>query len=73
MRCFTRYQNSEPKYIIYILGIGVAAEYNVGQELMESKNFKDFAEFFQGILENGRRHKIMNPGKKHLKLVFKYV
>lgn len=45
-----------------IVGIAVAAEYKIGQELIQNKNFKEYNDFYEKVLELGRRHKIMNPG-----------
>ncbi|KAI9090158.1 hypothetical protein DFS34DRAFT_637830 [Phlyctochytrium arcticum] len=44
-------------------GLVLAADYKVGQELFQDRNFQNNAEFFQEIFELGRRHKIMNPEK----------
>eukprot|EP00842_Homolaphlyctis_polyrhiza_P003835 jgi/Hompol1/4452/HPOL_000214-RA len=44
-------------------GLVLAADYKVGQELFQDRDFATNAEFFQDIFELGRRHKIMNPEK----------
>jgi hypothetical protein len=44
-------------------GLVVASDYNVGQQLVKERNFKDNEKFFRQIFEIGRRHKIMNPEK----------
>eukprot|EP00027_Filamoeba_sp_ATCC50430_P012570 CAMPEP_0168571086 /NCGR_PEP_ID=MMETSP0413-20121227/17124_1 /TAXON_ID=136452 /ORGANISM="Filamoeba nolandi, Strain NC-AS-23-1" /LENGTH=532 /DNA_ID=CAMNT_0008603867 /DNA_START=66 /DNA_END=1664 /DNA_ORIENTATION=+ len=44
-------------------GLLVASDYDLGKEVVENRNFKDNAKFFQNIFEVGRRHKIMNPEK----------
>jgi hypothetical protein len=45
-----------------LCGLVVASDYNVGQALIKSHDFCEFAEFFQDVFETGRRYKIMNPG-----------
>ncbi|TPX61712.1 hypothetical protein PhCBS80983_g00976 [Powellomyces hirtus] len=44
-------------------GLVLAADYKVGQELFQDRDFENNADFFQVIFELGRRHKIMNPEK----------
>ncbi|KAJ3165144.1 hypothetical protein HDU88_004864 [Geranomyces variabilis] len=44
-------------------GLVLAADYKIGQELFQDRDFSNNAEFFQEIFEFGRRHKIMNPEK----------
>lgn len=44
-------------------GLLVAVDYRGGQQLCKERCFKPHAEFFQEVLEIGRRHKIMNPEK----------
>ncbi|KAJ1340810.1 hypothetical protein BSLG_004592 [Batrachochytrium salamandrivorans] len=44
-------------------GLVVAADYKVGQDLFQDRDFQSNAEFFMDIFELGRRHKIMNPEK----------
>mmetsp|Transcript_21198 Transcript_21198/g.31536 ORF Transcript_21198/g.31536 Transcript_21198/m.31536 type:complete len:670 (-) Transcript_21198:12-2021(-) len=44
-------------------GLVVAADYDAGQKLIASRDFKLNQQFFQNIFEIGRRHKIMNPEK----------
>lgn len=44
-------------------GLVLAADYKQGQELFHDRDFEANAEFYQGIFELGRRHKIMNPEK----------
>ncbi|KAJ3333870.1 hypothetical protein HDU76_002196 [Blyttiomyces sp. JEL0837] len=46
-----------------ISGLVLAADYKTGQTLFKERNFEDNEEFYQNILELGRRHKIMNPEK----------
>lgn len=45
-----------------LCGLLIASDYHSGQKLIVNRNFKDNEDFFQGIFEIGRRHKIMNPG-----------
>jgi hypothetical protein len=45
-------------------GLVVACNYKVGQEVIESRNYKEHERFFRDIFEHGRRHKIMNPGTR---------
>ena len=42
-------------------GLVVAQNYRKGQQLVQDKQFKENAEFFQEVFEVGRRHKVMNP------------
>ncbi|KAJ3037754.1 hypothetical protein HDV00_001339 [Rhizophlyctis rosea] len=44
-------------------GLVLAADYKVGQDLFQDRDFEHNQEFFQQIFELGRRHKIMNPEK----------
>mmetsp|Transcript_1623 Transcript_1623/g.5669 ORF Transcript_1623/g.5669 Transcript_1623/m.5669 type:complete len:552 (-) Transcript_1623:131-1786(-) len=44
-------------------GLLVASDYKQGQRLIRDRSFAENAEFFQGVFEVGRRHKIMNPEK----------
>jgi len=44
-------------------GLIVAADYERGQEVVQTRIFKEFEPFFQRFFEIGRRHKIMNPEK----------
>jgi hypothetical protein len=44
-------------------GLVLAADYSIGQELFQEKDFAANQAFFQDIFELGRRHKIMNPEK----------
>lgn len=43
-------------------GLVVACNYKVGQDVIESRNYREHERFFRDIFELGRRHKIMNPG-----------
>nr|CCA26738.1 conserved hypothetical protein [Albugo laibachii Nc14] len=45
----------------FLTGIVMASHYQVGQSLLDEKDFQDKEKFFQNILELGRRYKIMNP------------
>ncbi|KAL8003593.1 putative B-box-type zinc finger, CEBP, ZZ domain superfamily [Plasmopara halstedii] len=47
----------------FLSALAVASDYKVGQEILDEKNFAESAPFFQGIIELGRRYKIMNPEK----------
>ena len=44
-------------------GLVLAADYKLGQELFQDRNFESNAEFYQNVFELARRHKIMNPEK----------
>lgn len=44
-------------------GLMLSADYKLGQELFQDRDFKHNEEFYQTIFELGRRHKIMNPEK----------
>ena len=44
-------------------GLVLAADYKLGQELFQDRNFENNAEFYQQVFELARRHKIMNPEK----------
>lgn len=44
-------------------GLVLAADYKLGQELFQDRDFENNAEFFQRVFELTRRHKIMNPEK----------
>lgn len=44
-------------------GLVVAKDYKLGQAMFETRAFADNQQFFQGMFELGRRHKIMNPDK----------
>lgn len=44
-------------------GLLVAVDYRGGQRLCKDRSFAEHREFFQEVLEIGRRHKIMNPEK----------
>lgn len=44
-------------------GLVLAADYKLGQELFQDRNFESNAEFYQQVFELARRHKIMNPEK----------
>jgi len=47
----------------FLSSLLIATDYTAGKELMDSREFKEHEEFFQTILEIGRRHKVMNPEK----------
>ena len=42
-------------------GLAVAADYEVGQEMIKDRSFEENAEYFASVFEIGRRHKILNP------------
>jgi hypothetical protein len=44
-------------------GLVVSSNYQIGQEVVQDRQYKDNALFFQQVFELGRRNKIMNPGK----------
>ncbi|KAF8656060.1 hypothetical protein AX16_002796 [Volvariella volvacea WC 439] len=44
-------------------GLLLAADYKAGQELFQTRDFKENEDFYKMIFEIGRRHKIMNPDK----------
>lgn len=44
-----------------LTGMQIAHSYEQGQQLMQSRDFQTRAEFFQTVLEIGRRYKILNP------------
>lgn len=44
-------------------GLVLAADYKLGQELFQDRNFESNAAFYQNVFELARRHKIMNPEK----------
>ena len=44
-------------------GLVLSADYKQGQELFSDRDFAANEEFYQEVLELGRRHKIMNPDK----------
>merc|ERR1712137_1029020 len=44
-------------------GLVVAADYKLGQQIVNDRSFKTHSAFFQRIFEIGRRHKVMNPEK----------
>ncbi|KIJ37434.1 hypothetical protein M422DRAFT_50502 [Sphaerobolus stellatus SS14] len=44
-------------------GLVLAADYKLGQELFQDRNFEANADFYQHVFELARRHKIMNPEK----------
>ena len=44
-------------------GLVLAADYKLGQELFQDRNFEINADFYQQVFELTRRHKIMNPEK----------
>jgi hypothetical protein len=44
-------------------GLVLAADYKLGQELFQDRNFEANADFYQSVFELARRHKIMNPEK----------
>jgi hypothetical protein len=44
-------------------GLMLSADYKLGQELFQDKDFESNAQFYQQVFELGRRHKIMNPDK----------
>ncbi|KAL1940031.1 hypothetical protein VTO73DRAFT_9366 [Trametes versicolor] len=44
-------------------GLVLSADYKQGQELFQDRDFASNDNFYQGIFELGRRHKIMNPDK----------
>lgn len=46
-----------------LTGLVIAKDYQVGQELVESKDFAKFQHYFRTAFEVARRHKIMNPEK----------
>ncbi|DAZ93123.1 TPA: hypothetical protein N0F65_009699 [Lagenidium giganteum] len=47
----------------FLTGLAVSLEYNVGQSLLNEKNFVELEDLYQEIFELGRRYKIMNPEK----------
>ncbi|KAH7909741.1 hypothetical protein BJ138DRAFT_1066538 [Hygrophoropsis aurantiaca] len=44
-------------------GLVLSADYKLGQELFNDRDFQSNEEFYQQLFELGRRHKIMNPDK----------
>lgn len=44
-------------------GLLLSADYKMGQELFQDRDFQANEEFYQTVFELGRRHKIMNPDK----------
>lgn len=44
-------------------GLLLSADYKAGQELFQDRDFQANEDFYQTVLELGRRHKIMNPDK----------
>jgi len=44
-------------------GIVTALNYEVGQDMVENRQFSKREDFFQAVFEIARRHKIMNPEK----------
>jgi len=44
-------------------GLVVAADYQSGQDVVQSRSFKQYEKFFKRFFEIGRRHKVMNPEK----------
>lgn len=44
-------------------GIIVAADYELGQEVVQTRAFKSYEDFFQNFFEIARRYKVMNPEK----------
>lgn len=62
---------SKPKRIVQQIrelcaimsGLVLSTDYKLGQELFSDRDFKANEDFYQQILEFGRRHKIMNPDK----------
>lgn len=65
------YRTNKPQRIVsqikemcsILCGLVVATDYEVGQELIQEKDFKFNANFFCRAFEIGRRHKVMNPEK----------
>jgi len=46
-----------------LAGLATSWDYAVGQEVVSTKDFKQFAPFYRRVFEIGRRHKVMNPEK----------
>ena len=50
-------------------GLVVASDYDEGMQLVESRRFSDYQEFFRSAFEVARRHKVMNPEKMRTEYV----
>ena len=46
-----------------LCGLVVASDYQIGQQLLQDKDYKYNESYFRSVFEVGRRHKIMNPEK----------
>lgn len=44
-------------------GLMLSANYKIGQDLAEERDYEKYESFFQQCFEVARRHKIMNPEK----------
>lgn len=51
------------KICAFLAGLAVSVNYEVGQEIVANRRWKDHEKFFQRIMEIGRRYKILNPDR----------
>ena len=49
--------------VAFLTGIIAATNYDKGQEVLANRNFADYEEDIQNMLEIARRYKITNPEK----------
>ncbi len=48
---------------IFCFGCAVSVDFEVGQEVVEKRRWKEHEGFFRTVLEVGRRHKVLNPDR----------
>ena len=46
-----------------LIGLATSWNFSIGQDIITTKNFRNYAKLFRRIFEVGRRHKVMNPEK----------
>jgi hypothetical protein len=49
--------------VAFLTGLVASENYEVGQTLLEDRNFADVSKHLRGVLEIARRYKITNPEK----------
>jgi hypothetical protein len=60
----TKRQHTQLQYIVaFLTGLIAASDYAKGQSLLSDRNFTDYEEQLQTVLEIARRYKVTNPEK----------
>lgn len=51
------------KICAFLSGLAVSVRYDVGQQAVSTRKWKEHEKFFQNVMELGRRHKVLNPDR----------